>query len=315
METNKKKGITSRGWFIVLMLIIFFPVGLFFMWKNKVFPMAVRVIITGFFVLIFITSVIFGSNTDESANTNPDTKTEETKQIEEVKESEEDTKKEEEETTPKYDSQFKNDFVALVDEVSGEITGEWDLIAADDGTNSLVAGVLIENNEETVNGFLESLKTLISNSDECQGAVITFGDISQGEDGEVLLIASIENDEISESMVSNNFKTAHNQWIQGQFSAWDGSHIELTRLIKQSLNDEKSYKHINTTYRDIKTEEDVAEINKILSDAGKNTTVKEGDLFIMTEFSAKNGFNATIKSKAYGVASYENNSITLIAIE
>ena len=35
-----------------------------------------------------------------------------------------------------------------------------------------------------------------------------------------------------------------------QFSAWDWSHKELTKIIKASMNDPKSYEHIKTTYND-----------------------------------------------------------------
>jgi len=40
------------------------------------------------------------------------------------------------------------------------------------------------------------------------------------------------------------------QELQSQFSLWDGSHIKLEKLIKQSLNDPNSYEHIRTTYND-----------------------------------------------------------------
>lgn len=63
-----------------------------------------------------------------------------------------------------------------------------------------------------------------------------------------------------------------NQKIQECFSGWDGSHINLTNLIKESLNDSDSYKHIETTYID-----------------------KDSILIIKATFSAKNGFGGTIK--------------------
>ena len=34
-----------------------------------------------------------------------------------------------------------------------------------------------------------------------------------------------------------------------QFSAWDGSHIELVNEIKQTLLDKKSFEHIKTTHQ------------------------------------------------------------------
>ena len=108
---------------------------------------------------------------------------------------------------------------------------------------------------------------------------------------------------------------SYNSWVNNQFSAWDGSHSELASLIKKNLNDEKSYKHIETTYRIIYSEELKTEINDILKSANKSTRVEIGDIFISIQFSAKNAFNAIVKNTAYGVAFFANNSIALIAIE
>jgi len=39
--------------------------------------------------------------------------------------------------------------------------------------------------------------------------------------------------------------------VEAQFSAWNGSHINLTKLIKQNMNDPSSYEHISTNYWDM----------------------------------------------------------------
>jgi len=39
--------------------------------------------------------------------------------------------------------------------------------------------------------------------------------------------------------------------IKKGFSAWDGSHIELTALIKNAMNDPRSYEHAETRYWDM----------------------------------------------------------------
>lgn len=36
--------------------------------------------------------------------------------------------------------------------------------------------------------------------------------------------------------------------IESQFSSWDGSHRNFTKLIKSIMNDPKSYKHVETVY-------------------------------------------------------------------
>lgn len=38
--------------------------------------------------------------------------------------------------------------------------------------------------------------------------------------------------------------------IEKYFDGWDGSHIELTKIIKASMNDPDSYKHVETKYGD-----------------------------------------------------------------
>lgn len=105
------------------------------------------------------------------------------------------------------------------------------------------------------------------------------------------------------------------EWIDDQFSFWNGAHKDLQDLIKKQLNDEKSYKHIETTYIDCYDQARCDTVNELISEAGYSQRVEVGDLFIMTEFSAKNAFNATIKNTAFGIASYKNNTIALIGIE
>lgn len=104
----------------------------------------------------------------------------------------------------------------------------------------------------------------------------------------------------------------HAKWIEGQFDIWDGSHIALEDLIIKNLNDEKSYKHIQTTYVEITDENVQASVNETLKSSGYVQRVEIGDLFIVTEFSAKNAYNATIKNSAIGIARYSDNSIELI---
>ena len=56
-------------------------------------------------------------------------------------------------------------------------------------------------------------------------------------------------------------------------------------------------------------------VNGILTDAGYSQRVEVGDLFVMTEFSAKNAFNATIKNTAFGIVDYSEGLVRLIGIE
>lgn len=180
---------------------------------------------------------------------------------------------------------------------------------------TVVCSILVENDEEKVNSLLDELSQAVVNSEEKPEITIVIGDITKGDDAPMMATASITNDgTVDFSEIGTDFNSKHNLWIKDQFSAWDGSHFELTKLIKQNLNDEKSYEHIETTYRNIATEDDMNEVNKVLSDSGYSQRVEIGDLFIMTKFSAKNGFGGVIKNTAYGIASYSKNTVTLIDI-
>lgn len=104
-------------------------------------------------------------------------------------------------------------------------------------------------------------------------------------------------------------------WKNSQFSGWNGKHYDFEELIIQNLNDEKSYKHKETRFIEVTNEEIRDEINNVLKKVGSKYRVEIGDLFIITEFTAKNAFNATVKNTAYGIAQYATNRIILVRIE
>ena len=81
---------------------------------------------------------------------------------------------------------------------------------------------------------------------------------------------------------------AYKAWVEGQFSLWDGSNTYLVDLIKKNLNDDKSFKHVETTY----------------SDKGTYLIVK------MT-YRASNAFGATILQNVTAKADYKTNTITV----
>ncbi len=108
--------------------------------------------------------------------------------------------------------------------------------------------------------------------------------------------------------------TTREKWIENQFNWFTGRHDQFEKLIKERLNDEKSFKESKTTYVDIINEDTLKEINNILQRNGYSNRCKMGDLFIVCDFTAKNAFNATIKYSAIGISSYDTNKITLVGI-
>ncbi|MGL5055047.1 MAG: hypothetical protein ACRC54_05120 [Fusobacteriaceae bacterium] len=80
---KSNEGITSKQWFVVIMLLFFTPVGIYFMWRNNSFSKVARIIITAIMGLFFvgIMAVSSGTSNDEKGQ-----KVIESNKIEEVKE-------------------------------------------------------------------------------------------------------------------------------------------------------------------------------------------------------------------------------------
>ena len=129
------------------------------------------------------------------------------------------------------------------------------------------------------------------------------------------LVKKDRDDAAAEKQLNKTTSTEERRlWISSQFEIFGGEHSVLKKLVKENLNDEKSFKHIETTHIDITTKAKVDEINKFLKKSGYSKRVKLGDLLVTMKFSAKNAFNATIKNTAIGIVSYDNDTVTLVGI-
>lgn len=68
-NTNTKIPVYTKSWFVILMLIVFFPVGLWLMWAyKKNWNIIVKILITAFFAYCFIESISSESNTNNSSD-------------------------------------------------------------------------------------------------------------------------------------------------------------------------------------------------------------------------------------------------------
>lgn len=302
----------KKGW-VLWALLIFMPyVGIPFMWiTKKEFTPKKKIVLSIIFALWLVIVIGIGSSNSDTPNTDN------SKPSSTVTENN-DASNGEKEDLP--DIPLANDFEKAVWKIVNK--NEAKLISIEtidvDGSEetSIIAAVSCKNDENTVNSILDAIKNMITSNDTNEAIIISFSDIDEGEDAPLLLMAGIYNDgTIDTSMVSIDYNSTRNQWIKEQFSAWDGSHRKLKELILKNLNDEKSYDHIETTYIDVNSEDRMNNVNKLLSDAGYSQRVEMDDLFISTLFSAKNAFGGTVKNTAYGIASYNNQTITLIAIE
>jgi hypothetical protein len=79
------------------------------------------------------------------------------------------------------------------------------------------------------------------------------------------------------------------EMIEKQFSAWDGSHIKLSRLVKDSMNDPDSYDHAETKYWDM-----------------------DDHIVVLTTFRGKNAFGGTVKNSVKAKISLDGESIEII---
>lgn len=64
MNKQNKPSFLSKTWVTILFLIVFFPVGLYSMWRYKKFNMAVRIIITFIFACLLVSP--FSSSSEEN---------------------------------------------------------------------------------------------------------------------------------------------------------------------------------------------------------------------------------------------------------
>lgn len=75
--------------------------------------------------------------------------------------------------------------------------------------------------------------------------------------------------------------------IEAQFSPWDGRHVNLSRAIRDAMNDPKSFSHISTRYR-------------------VNT---DGTLGVVTEFTGRNAFGGVIRQRVAGIVDAKTGDV------
>lgn len=93
-----------------------------------------------------------------------------------------------------------------------------------------------------------------------------------------------------EEKVIADAKAKYDEWVKNQFSLWDGSHTALVKLVKENLNDPKSFEHVETTYAD------------------------QGDhILVKMVYRAKNAFGGLILQNVTAKSDYKTNMINIIS--
>lgn len=272
-------------------------------------------------VILFIVGSVSGGSNKEKPEENavpPSALSGESEVEPSSMESGNESKKPEEPGLPKNDEPLSGPetFVREIVTAYGGKVSNLEIVGPDESNDQavIIAALECPNDEAVIMEIANDISEAIKNSPEKDSAIFSISDIDSGSDVCIVTMSVSEDGTFSVESMSVDYNSPRNQWIRSQFSAWDGSHTALKKLVIQQLNDEKSFKHSETTYRDICDETVRDDVNKILSDSGYSQRVEVGDLFIQMTFSAKNAFNATVKNTAFGIASYQNDSITLIDI-
>lgn len=89
-------------------------------------------------------------------------------------------------------------------------------------------------------------------------------------------------------------KGKYTEWVKNQFSAWDGSHVELVKQVKEAMNDPHSFEHVDTTY---------------IEDNDYKT------LTIQMKYRGKNGFGGVITNTVSAMISIDDNNLVIMANE
>jgi len=100
----------------------------------------------------------------------------------------------------------------------------------------------------------------------------------------------VENKKQAEAKAIADKQAAYQAWIDDQFSLWDGSNRYLVDLVKEHLNDPKSFDHAETTYKDM------------------------GDYIIVKmTYRAKNAFGGLILQNVTAKSDYKTQTISIVS--
>lgn len=99
---------------------------------------------------------------------------------------------------------------------------------------------------------------------------------------------------------------ARTEWKRSVIGLFDitGRVSAMDNAIKARLNDESSYRHKKTSCLEVMSNELCDASNEALKKSGISDRLKVGDILIITEYTAKNLFNATLKKTAIGIIRY-----------
>lgn len=225
-----------------------------------------------------------------------------------------------------FDKYYKKEYLFSGDK------SDWNIVNQDlkDYTRSKLSGKVFENNtwinfniiieftdntnENYIVKLFEAGNEKFVNDEDSTEIVKNFAK-KENSETERRVKDSENNESVKKIIEENRIKILRKDWVEKQFSGWDGSNYKLNALIKEKLNDEASFKHINTRFIDIYDDEMLNKVKRSLIDLGYNVQgINKYDILVQTEFSAKNAFNATVKNYGIGLIKYDAGDVKLIDI-
>lgn len=289
-NTPKKKVWYKSGWGLVV-AILFFPYFLlWYMWTKTNWNKKAKWVVTIIFVIINIAALSDGSS-NEAATSNKQnieiTEEEQQKIVSLLKDAENYINEENINAAITTLEEAK-----IIDAQNTDVISLYNSIKRLDN-ESEVKKILSRMSDEDFELLKKNeLTTKFIGNDKLNELFII--DLQENVDSRPEYIAEAEamkkkQEEEAERKKQEAEAEERKKKIEEQFSAWDGSHIKLTRLIKDSMNDPKSYDHDETKYFDIKDH-----------------------VIVITTFRGKNAFGGIVKNTVKAKASIDGESIEVL---
>lgn len=106
----------------------------------------------------------------------------------------------------------------------------------------------------------------------------------------IIIISSLFGEDNTQPETPKTPEQIRSDQILKGFSAWDGTHIELEKIIKKSMNDRASYEHVKTVYYDM-----------------------DDHLIVKTQFRGKNIFGGMVINEVTAKADLNGNVLEIIS--
>lgn len=289
-QNTPKKAWYKSGWGLVV-AILFFPYFLlWYMWTKTNWNKKAKWVITIIFVIINIAALGDGSSNGTSTSSNQD--------IEIIKEEQQKIASLLKDAENYINEENINEAIAtlekakIIDAKNTDVISLYNSIKRLDNESEIKKILSGMSDEDFELLKKNELTTKFIGNDKLNELFII--DLQENVDSRPEYIAELEamkkkQEEEAERKKQEAEAEERKKKIEEQFSAWDGSHIKLSRLIKNSMNDPDSYEHVETKYWDM-----------------------NDHLIVNSTFRGKNAFGGVVKNTVKAKVSLDGESVEII---